>query len=278
MRVASLRPVPDAPALVLDPRDADRTRTLIVSDVHLGLGGRPDRPDGPPEASAGGMARELVRLAREVRAATILVAGDVKHPIVGTPPPLRPVVFDFFARLLSEELAVELVLGNHDVGLVPHLPREVTVYSAGGVVRDGVGIFHGHRWPSNAVLRAPSLVAGHLHPGYRLAATPDDPEGKRRCWVRVELPPPHRAPCRRRRHAPLTARQIVVLPAFNPIAGTEALNRSRPARGRSFLFGRFLARGAARAYLLDGTDLGPLPTAYLPGPPRRGAAKATRGT
>jgi len=246
--------------LVVEPREAGATRTLVLADLHLGLGSTADRPGGPPEAAAEALARDLVAAARESHAGRVVVAGDVKHPIVGTPPALRPIVFRFFSDLLGAELAVDVVLGNHDVGLVRHLPREVTVHPSTGFVLGSTGIFHGHRWPSNAVLRTPRLVVGHLHPGFRLAATAEDPSGKRRCWVRVELPPLPRAPRRRRRHAELRAREIVVLPAFNPIAGTEALNRRRPARGRSFLYHRFLARGEARAYLLDGTDLGPLPT------------------
>jgi len=242
----------------------------VVADLHLGLGASPERPAGPPEASPERLAGRLVAAARANEARSILIAGDVKHPIVGTPPSLRPVVFRFFSDLLSAGLEVEVVLGNHDVGLVRHLPREVVVHPASGIVRGGTGIFHGHRWPSNAVLRSRRLVAGHLHPGFRLAPTADDPSGKRRCWVRVELPSPKRRRRRAKRHADLLAREMVVLPAFNPLAGTEALNRSRPARGRSFLYQRFLSRGVARAYLLDGTDLGVLPTLEAaPGPPRR---------
>jgi uncharacterized protein len=252
--------VPDAPALVIEPASSSEPRTLVIADLHLGLGASTDRPLGPPEGSAERLAHLLVDIARSNRADAIVVAGDAKHPIVGTPPALRPVVFDFFAELLREGFTVELVLGNHDVGIVRHLPREVVVHPATGMIRGEVGIFHGHRWPSNKVLRAPRLVAGHLHPGFRLAPTADDPEGKRRCWVRVEREPPARKPSRRRRHIEPRAREVVILPAFNPIAGTEALNRERPARGRSFLYGRFLARGVARAYLLDGTDLGVLTT------------------
>lgn len=232
---------------------------MIVSDIHLGLGGSPDRPSGPPEGSGSILAEDLTRIAKAVSADRVLIAGDVKHPIVGTPPALRPVVFDFFGRLLADGLATELVLGNHDGGIVPHLPREVEVRPAEGVVRDGIGIFHGHRWPSEAVLRSPRLVAGHLHPGYRFAPTAEDPVGKRRCWVRAEIPP---SPVSRRRSRSTrvpNAREIVILPAFNPLAGTEALNRERPARIRTFLYRRFLTLGTARAYLLDGTDLGPLP-------------------
>jgi uncharacterized protein len=268
-----VRPVLEAPALVIEPKSPGSAPSLVIADLHLGLGASADRPGGPPGGSAQSLAEEVIGLLRAEHADTLVVAGDVKHPIVGTPAPLRPVVFDFFATILSERFSVEVVLGNHDVGLVRHLPREVRVHSAAGVARDGVGIFHGHRWPSNAVLRSPIVLAGHLHPGFRLAPTPEHPAGKRPCWVRVEIPAPSKKPSRRKRkHAVLAAREVIVLPPFNPLAGIEALNRQRPARGRSFLFGRFLSRGVARAYLLDGTDLGVLPMPARPvGRPAAGA-------
>ncbi|MGA9839237.1 MAG: hypothetical protein WBE40_01570 [Thermoplasmata archaeon] len=271
---APLAPIPDEPALVLGGPGPAALRRVLIADLHLGLGGDAQRPGGPPEGSAESLAAHLVRLLRSQQAAGVVVVGDVKHPIVGVPPALRPYVFDFFARVLSEGFSAEVVLGNHDVGLVRHLPREVTVRPASGFVVEGVGIFHGHCWPSNAVLRAPRLVTGHLHPGFRLAPTSDDPIGKRPCWVRVELVPRAPRSRRRRRHGELRAREIVVLPPFNPLAGIEALNRQRPARGRSFLFGRFLSRGTARAYLLDGTDLGTIPTTPSPGRSGRATERA----
>ncbi len=274
---ARLVPVPGAPALLLEPSHRGRPRSLIVADLHLGLGAGPGRAAGPLEGSARALASDLLRAARDARTDDLVIAGDAKHPIVGTPPPLRPVLFDFFARLLAEGLTVELVLGNHDGGIVPHLPREVVVHPAEGFVRDGVGIFHGHRWPSGEVLRARRIVTGHLHPGYRLAPTAEDPEGKRRCWVRVEVAgrPTGRRPNEPRRPS---ATEIVVVPAFNPVAGIEALNRDRPARGRTFLYRRFLSLGRARAYLLDGTDLGvlPIPGPGAPSPRSGGRARPAR--
>jgi uncharacterized protein len=274
--VARVEPIRDAPALRIVGSTPPHEPTVVVADLHLGLGGIGDRPEGPPEASAALLAERLVALTDGARAHRLLIAGDVKHPIVGTPPALRPVLFDFFGRLLSEGIGVEVVLGNHDVGLTRWLPREVTVHASTGVVLDRVGVFHGHRWPSNAVLRSSTIVAGHLHPGFRLAPTSDDPSGKRPCWVRVRRTPAPRSGRRRRAHAPIRASEIVILPPFNPLAGIEALNRERPARGRSFLFGRFLAGGEARAYLLDGTDLGPIPTGPV-GRRSRAAAPASPG-
>lgn len=255
----TVRPVPDAPALLVAPRAPGAERWLAVADLHLGLA-EVDARRGVPSATTGrAMAEALVTLARAHGAGRVVIAGDVKHPVTGVPRLLRPEIFRFFATVLEAGIAVEVVLGNHDPGLVPCLPKEVAVHRATGIVRDEIGVFHGHRWPAQRVLNAPRLVVGHLHPGIRLAPSPDRGGGKERCWVRVAFPPPNARPSRRRRHI-LRARELIVLPAFNPLAGTEALNRERPRRGRSFLFQRFLARGVARAYLLDGTDVGPLAT------------------
>jgi metallophosphoesterase superfamily enzyme len=259
MLPARVRPLALRPVLeVLPTPESSEGSWLLVADCHIGLGSfRPGQPS-PPGATPEAMARLLLESATEVRARGIVFAGDVKHPIVGTPPGLRRPIFDFFSTLLSAGLAIEVVPGNHDVGLIPHLPREVVVHPAGGFVRDGVGVFHGHRWPSNRVLRAPTLVAGHLHPGVRFAASAGHAGGKERCWVRVRFPAPPYPARGRLRHGPLRARELIILPAFNPLTGTEALNRNAPARLRSFLYKRFVLRGDARGYLLDGTDVGPI--------------------
>jgi metallophosphoesterase superfamily enzyme len=256
MRPAPLVPIPDRPALEFTDAVLKGGPTIVLADLHLGLGSSEVPTSVPAAALARTMAWDLVGLGRERHARGFLIVGDVKHPIVGTPIALRPVVFDFFSTLLRAGFDAEVVLGNHDVGLARWLPREVRVHPARGIVRAGVGFFHGHRWPSNTVLRAARLVVGHLHPGFRFAPTAEAPAMKQRCWVRVALPPPPEPSRRRPAHGPIRARELVVLPAFNPIAGTESLNRERPKRGRSFLVHRFLSRGPARAYLLDGTDVG----------------------
>lgn len=267
--------MPDAPALLVEPPSGAAARWLVVADLHLGLA-EVDARRGVPSATTGrAMAEELIALARGASARRVMIAGDVKHPVTGTPRLLRPEIFRFFASVLEAGLEVEVVVGNHDPGLVPCLPREVVVHRASGTVRDDVGVFHGHRWPAQRVLNAPRLVVGHLHPGYRLAPSPERGGGKERCWVRVALAPPAQRGRRRRRHI-VRARELIVLPAFNPLAGTEALNRERPRRGRSFLFQRFLTRGVARAYLLDGTDLGVLTTAS-PSPASAGPRPAPSG-
>jgi uncharacterized protein len=278
-----LRPIPGSAGLSVVP-GGDQAPFVVIADLHLGLGASPLAPQGPPGASAAELAARAVRCCRDAGVRRLVVAGDVKHPIVGVPPWLRPVVFDFFGALLAEEIVPEVVLGNHDVDLVRHLPREVVVHPSLGVAVGSVGIFHGHRWPGEEVLRSPALVAGHLHPGVRFAPTADAPDGKVRAWLRVQYTAGHGV--RRRDGRVARVRELVVVPAFHPLAGTEALNRERPERGRSFLYARFLAPGRTRAYLLDGTDVGAIPSPAPPAPvaavrpappaPRSGARSLTR--
>jgi len=273
---ALIRPVPGHPILQVIPPGASQGGLLVAADAHLGLGSfRPGQPS-PPGARAEEMAEELLSVAKSTHADSLLFAGDMKQPIVGMAPPLRRELFDFFSTLLSEGLSIGVVPGNHDVGLVRGLPREVRLHPVSGLRVGRVGIFHGHAWPSNAVLRSSTLVAGHLHPGFRLAPSAAATGGKSRCWLRVELSP-GRPDRRRRRHGPILARELIVLPALNPLTGTESLNRAAPARYRSFLWKRFVLRGAARAYLLDGTDLGPLKPPPSEATGSRRDSRASRG-
>ncbi len=254
MERPTIAPLPGVPALVVADAPGRSATSLVIADVHLGYGATRDRPEGPPPASIDDLADRIRAAARAAGAGTLLIAGDVKHPIVGTPASLRPGIRRFFATLLGEGLRVEIVPGNHDVGLGRCLPPEVTLHPPSGVLHRGVGIFHGHRWPSDPIASAPRVVVGHLHPGVRLAPTADDPTGKRRCWIRSDggAPPVrHGSP-----RAAAGRQEVIVLPAFNPIAGVESLNRERPRRGRSFLVRRFLSSAPARGFLLDGTDLG----------------------
>jgi metallophosphoesterase superfamily enzyme len=264
---ASPRPVPGRPALFL-PEIPGSPALVAVSDLHFGLGFSEEGGLGLAESQARAMVDELLGIVEATGAGGVVIAGDAKHPIVGAPPPVGRILFDAFSTLLSEQLTVRLVPGNHDVGIARHLPREVIVGPSGGWRRGSVGLFHGHAWPPPEVLRAETLVAGHLHPGFRLASGPPPEGGKQRCWVRTELPPPR---SRRRSRRRILARELLVLPAFNPLSGIESLNKRAPRGGRTFLVHRFLAPGRSRAYLLDGTDVGELPSWGAPTTPARAA-------
>ncbi len=254
MTAPALRPVARHPALLL-PGGPFGPTELAVADLHLGLGAVGVHGGGLAGPIAEAMADELLGIAAGERARGVVVVGDVKHPIVGAPPPVGRLLFGFFSRLLDDGLEVRVIPGNHDAGLARHLPREVELLPVGGLLRGPVGLFHGHAHPAPALSAARTLVVGHLHPGYRLAPGRFPGDGKQRCWIRSTGP---RGPDRLNGGPGIKAREVIVLPAFNPISGIEPLNDRRPAAGRAFLLDRYLAPGRSRAYLLDGADLGEL--------------------
>ena len=124
----------------------------------------------------------------------------------------------------------------------------------------GIGVFHGHSWPSPDVLRGAVCCMGHEHPCVRLE---DDVGGSRiePVWLRGRLNVPwlrDRAVYADDEFAASTddaedAPRLVVLPAFNELAGGTWIN----VTGQSFL-SPILPEGLCdgEAYLLDGTRLG----------------------
>ncbi len=251
---------------------------IVASDVHVGLALPSPRTPRPEAGSPRALAEGLLDAGSRAGARRALLLGDVKDPIRGVPRHVRAELSEFFGRLVDGGLEVELVLGNHDVGIARALPTGVALHPSDGLLRDGVGYFHGHAWPSARMLRgAKVLVAGHLHPGFRLAPSHERSQtGKEPCWLRTILPPLTRTERRRRRTHPLPrAREMLVLPAYNPLCASEALNREEPKRGHRFLVRRFLSRGSSRAYLLDGTDLGEVRFAIVPPRGARSGAAAS---
>ena len=132
----------------------------------------------------------------------------------------------------------------------------VRITDGSGYRLGGLGCCHGHTWPAPAVLEADLVCLGHDHPCVRLE---DEVGGARveRVWLRGRLDP---APFLERGgyegvswlEAPEAAPRVVVVPAFNNLAGGCWVNRDQ-----SFLT-PFLPDGLAdgEAYLLDGTRLG----------------------
>ena len=95
---------------------------------------------------------EMARVAREAKVDAVLVGGDVFDSPV-PPPEAEKLVYDFFARLVPENIAAVVIAGNHDhpkklgalrhllEGLRIHIRTEAQPPDRGGVVslpsRDG---------------------------------------------------------------------------------------------------------------------------------------------
>jgi uncharacterized protein len=256
-----LSPVPDERALLLELDAEDvggPAAAIIVAELHLGVETKLHRAGAHVRNGTDELAARVLALAERTGASRLVVAGDLKETVPLTTHQERKDVPRFLS-LVSARLDVHVVLGNHDAGLEVLVPkhRDIVLHEAGGVriggdaQGGGVGVFHGHAWPSPDLLLADELVAAHTHPAVALV----DPLGHAHiepCWLRAPVDPDVVAA-----QYPGTARlprAITLVPPFNPLLAGAAVN----VDGLLGPGGRLVALHQARIFLLDGTALGGL--------------------
>ncbi len=256
-------------------------RTLVIADPHLGWEISLQEKGIHIPSQTPKLTKKLVDLIIEYQPNSLLILGDVKYSVTTTEPGEWHDIPDFFDEIKKHVAEIGVVRGNHDANLEPMLPEKIEMYPSSGVAADDVGLFHGHKWPSPALLACKTLIMGHLHPvvvfrdsaGFKIV---------RQAWIRAEcnsgllaevLLKKHsvkiegsiEATLRKHYKVKLRTKQIFMMPSFNDFLGGRPVNEAKPHKeivGKG-LIGPVLRSEAVRMdeselYLLDGTYLGTL--------------------
>ena len=242
-----LEPVPGEPAAVAD---CGAERALVVADYHAGLEVGL-RSEGVELRSRAEERREgLLELLTRTGADRVVFLGDLGNAI-GEPAGAERAELRELLSAVTDRAPVTVAKGNHDgdIESVTDPFEAVTVVDGPGTRIGEVGFCHGHTWPAEDVLAAPTLCTAHEHP--RVALT-DEVGGRRteRAWLRGRLDadgfPEYDD----------VGDRMVVCPAYNDLSGGTLVNEAD-----GFL-SPFLPEGLAdgETYLLDGTRLGPYQT------------------
>jgi putative SbcD/Mre11-related phosphoesterase len=238
-----LEPVPGEPAAVAD---CGPERALVVADYHAGLEVGL-RDDGVEIRSREAERREeVLDLLAETDADRLVLLGDVGDGI-GEPKGPERSEMEALVEAVTERVPATLTKGNHDgdVEVVTDGFTSIEVADGPGVRIGDVGFCHGHTWPAENVLAAPTLCTAHEHPLVRLE---DEVGGTRteRAWLRGRLDPEGFPDYER------VGERMVVCPAFNALSGGTVVNGEDP------FLSPFLPDGLAdgELFLLDGTRLG----------------------
>jgi len=224
------------PALILE----GRARTLVISDLHVGLEEELRRNGIFLPSQTQKMTGRLVSIARDVGAERLVLLGDVKHSVTGVSPYELHELHDMFSALIPEFREIVIVPGNHDAGLGSMSLGPIKLARQSGIIMDvggiKVGLAHGHM-RIGALMNADLIVVGHNHFYIRGGPGKSYP-----VWVRC-------VGCE-------GAREIVVAPAFNELLGGAALEEAEPHGPVT----RAIMEGGGRAevYTLDGYYLGTL--------------------
>ena len=258
-----------------------KTKTLVIADPHLGweIALRDKGIHVPSQSSK--LLQKLVAVLSKYTLDALMILGDVKYTVVSAEPGEWHDIPDFFNELKNYVKDIAIVRGNHDANLEPLLPENVKFLSATGTMVDDVGLFHGHKWPSPALLRCKTLIMGHLHP----VVVFRDPAGfkiTRQVWIKAKCDTtqlsktllqkqrikiqgtPEETVKKHYNFKPRTI-QLFIMPSFNDFLGGRPINETKQRRkGQiSTMIGPVLRSEAveidnAEIYLLDGTYLGTL--------------------
>jgi putative SbcD/Mre11-related phosphoesterase len=256
-----------------------KNKTLLIADTHLGWETQLQEKGIHVPSQTPKILKKLIAIITEYKPDSLVIVGDVKYTVVSSDVGEWQDIPDFFQKLQGYVSDIAIVRGNHDANLEPLLPESVRLLPATGAVIGDVAVFHGHKWPSLALLGCKTLVMGHLHPmvvfrdsaGFKIT---------RQTWMRANcnaeeltriLLQKHNlktegsaAEALRKQYSiELAATELFVMPSFNDFLGGRAINetRSRKEIGNEALIGPVLRSEAvdvdnAELYLLDGTYLG----------------------
>jgi hypothetical protein len=258
-----------------------KTKTLLIADPHLGWEMSLQEKGIHVPSQTPKILNKLTSIITKYKPQQLVILGDVKYTVVSSELGEWHDIPDFFAKLQSYVGDIAIIRGNHDANLEPLLPENVKLLPATGEVIGGVGVFHGHKWPSPALLQCKTLVMGHLHP----VVVFRDPAGfkiSRQVWMRANCDSEALARILLQKHnvkiegtvaetlkkhykVRLKAKEIFIMPSFNDFLGGRPVNETRPRKeiGSEALIGPVLRSEAvdvdnSELYLLDGTYLGTL--------------------
>jgi putative SbcD/Mre11-related phosphoesterase len=244
-----ISPLLNEPALVVE----NTIRTLVIADIHLGIEWELYHSGINIPSQVEKRTVRIREYIKKVAPERIVLLGDIKHNVPRTSWQEKQEVPAFL-----EELAgfapVDIVPGNHDGDIEGLIPKNVTMQGMRGFVLDGAGYFHGHTWPDAALLCASHVVMSHNHPTVRLT----DALGhgvSEPAWIRTRFI--EKAIMEHYGDTEWNDPEVIIMPAFNELCGGIPFNESIHEE----LLGPVFANHAvelekARAFLLDGTDLG----------------------
>ncbi len=258
-----------------------KSKNLLIADPHLGWEIQLQEKGIHVPSQTTKILNKLSSIITKYKPDKLVILGDVKYTVVSHEFGEWQDIPDFFNKLSKLVSSIAVVRGNHDANLETLLPENVEFLPATGAVIGDVGVFHGHKWPSPALLGCKTLVMGHLHP----VVVFRDPTGCKiisQVWMkakcdgeafakvllqksRVKIVGSVAETLQKHYNIKAKAEEIFIMPSFNDFLGGRPINETRPRKeiGSEALIGPVLRSEAvdvdnSELYLLDGTFLGTL--------------------
>lgn len=200
--------------------------SLIVADIHLGITRQMMENGILLPSQAAGMADKINMLGQRTKSRNLVLLGDVKHKVPGTSYQEMKEIPEFLDKLKFKKITI--VKGNHDGNIERLVDGKANIVKS--VRISGWLLTHGHM-SSNAK----KIIIGHNHPCVYFV---DQMKARytEKVWVHY-----------------VGKKEIIWMPAFNELCGCAVINNDAAGLGP---IARKMDLAQARAFLLDGTDIG----------------------
>lgn len=186
-------------------------KALILGDVHFGYEYKLRERGIHDEKFSKRLENKIERLIEKTKAEKLILAGDVKEQITS----LDDITAAMLAKLRDAVGEVIIVKGNHDGG-IEAVGAGITVVPPDGFVYYGVGIVHGHSWPSEKVMQCKDIISAHQHPRFEVRDTLGKYHSEA-VWAIAEANGEEIA----KHYAAFNKKsRLILLPAFNPLVGS----------------------------------------------------------
>lgn len=232
-----IAPLPPYPAAIVKTQ---KTSAIVIADLHIGWEIALSQKGIHVPSQTPKILAKLTNLITTYKPEKLFILGDIKHTVATAEIGEWHDVPDFFNELRRQVREICVVRGNHDGNLEPLLPENVGLAPAAGTIFGEVGLFHGHQWPTPALLQCRTLIMGHVHPVVAFR----DPGGfriTRQVWIKAAcngaqlarvLLQKHRIKIEKtpeetlRKYYKIKPRttQLFIIPPFNDFLGGKPLN------------------------------------------------------
>lgn len=218
---------------------------LIIGDTHFGIEERLKQRGIHNDQFTEMMVEKINKLIMMTKAKKLIILGDVKDNITTVDEKTKTAM-----QQLQEIIEVTVVRGNHDGGIENVCKN---VQPSEGYVYQGLGLVHGHSWPSEDILQCDYVVSAHQHPQIEFI----DKSGKRHTETAWLIFPPSKTDIKKKYKKFNEKLQLILMPPFNPLAGKTLKYDEKKHLGPLFK-NKLFKYNDAISYRLNGVCIGKL--------------------
>jgi len=248
MDLSKIQPIPNEPALFIKNK-----KILVIADLHIGIENELREHGVNAQNHTQKMMDHFISLCRKYKPKEIILLGDIKHNIPSSTIRERIDVKNFL-ETIKKYGVTHIVPGNHDGNISRISPSDVIIHPSNGYLLENIGFIHGHRWPSNDIMKTDQIIMAHTHPMImlidRLNHRSFEPCWVKTCFIEKKL---------KEKYHDSSNPQLLIIPAFNPLCGGIPINKDKIVGP----LGKIINLDNAEIYLLDGTLLGTIKNVKL---------------